>query len=222
MRSSGKKPADRRVSTTSVRNSSPRIRDRQTAVIPYELKEVTAALKEIADEDWDKFFEDRIAKPREALGLDFLTKTLGYRLEYSAKPSTYLTDREKERKQITAYDSIGLAVGDDGKIGTVVPDSPADKAALPATGMVISGVNGRKFSAQRLKDGIADSVSARKVHLLILDGDSFREVSLDYAGGPKYLELTRNPDHPDTLAAIPQAGDQGRREEVTGHPGKRR
>jgi predicted metalloprotease with PDZ domain len=170
-------------------------------VLPYELPEVVTALKELADEDWDKFFADRINKPKDALGLEFLTNTLGYRLQFSAKPSDYSSEREKERKQVGATASIGLIAAEDGKINTVVPGSPADKAAL-AGGMIITGVNGRKFSGQRLRDGIADSVTARKIDLLILDGETFRTVTLDYGEGPKYLELTRTPDHPDTLAAI--------------------
>ncbi len=176
-------------------------REKQPLVVPYDLKDLVAALKEVVDEDWDKFFADRVTKPKPALGLEFLPGNLGYRLQYSAKPSEYITEREKERKQVTAYDSLGLVAADDGKISTIVPGSPADKAGL-ATGMAISGVNGRKFTAQRLKDGIAESVTARKVDLLILDGDTFRNVSLEYAEGPRYLELTRNAGHPDTLAAI--------------------
>jgi len=176
-------------------------REHQPIVVPYELKEVTGILKELTDYDWDQFFADRINKPKDALGLDFLPARLGYRLQYSAKPSDYIAEREKDRKQVTAYDSIGLVAAEDGKIGTIVPGSPADKATL-ASGMVISGVNNRKFSAQRLKDAIAESVTARKVDLLVLDGDTFRNVSVDYADGPRYLELIRNTDHPDTLAAI--------------------
>lgn len=176
-------------------------REHQPVVVPYELKEVVADLKELADEDWDKFFADRVATPKPALALEFLPKIVGYRLQYSAKQSEYLAEREKERKGVNVSDSLGLSVGDDGKIGGVVPGLPADKAGL-ATGMTITGVNGRKFSGQRLKDAIADSVTNRKIDLLLLDGDTFRNVTLNYADGPKYLELTRTNDHPDTLAAI--------------------
>ncbi len=179
-------------------------------VKPYELKEVIGILKGLADEDWDAFFSERITKPRPALGLDFLTKTLGYRLQYNAKPSEYFTEREKDRKGVNVTDSIGLSAGDDGKIGGVVPGSFADKAGL-ASGMTITGVNGRKYSAQRLKDGIADSITARKIDLLVLDGDTFRTVTLPYADGPKYLELIRTKDHLDTLSAIlaPVTKDEG-------------
>jgi predicted metalloprotease with PDZ domain len=176
-------------------------REKMPVVVGYELKEITGILRELADEDWEKFFAERISKPRDSLALGFLTKTLGYRLQYSAKPSEYLTDREKDRKQVSATASIGINAAEDGKINTVVPGSPADKAAL-AGGMTIAGVNGRKFSGQRLKDAIADSITLGKVELLVIDGDVFRNVVLNYAEGPKYLELTRTPEHSDALAAI--------------------
>jgi len=169
-------------------------------VAPYELGEVTRLLKEVAERDWDKFFQERVATPKEKLGLEFLG-TLGYRLQYSAKPSEYVTEREKDRKQTTASASLGLITAEDGKIGSIIPGLPADKAGL-ASGMTITGVNGRKFSSQRLKDAISDSVGLRKVDLLVLEGDTFREVALDYSDGPKYLELTRTSEHPDTLGAI--------------------
>lgn len=171
------------------------------AVKPYEFSEVLGILRELADEDWEKFFADRISKPRNALGLEFLTRTLGYRLQYSAKPSEYLLERERDRKNVNVTDSIGLSAGEDGKLSIIVPGSAADKAGL-ASGMTITGVNGRKFSSQRLKDGIADSVTARQVELLVLDGDTFRTVTLPYTDGPRYLELIRTKDHPDTLSAI--------------------
>jgi predicted metalloprotease with PDZ domain len=176
-------------------------REKSPIVSPYELKEVTTVLRELADVDWEQFFAERVSKPRAAMELDFLTKTLGYRLQYSAKPSEYLTEREKERKGTSANASIGLSASDDGKILSVTPGSPADKAGL-ADAMVISGVNGRKYTSQRLKDGIADSVTRGNVELLILDGDTYRTVKLDYSEGPKYLELARTPERPDVLAAI--------------------
>ncbi|MDB6173810.1 MAG: glycyl aminopeptidase [Chthoniobacteraceae bacterium] len=176
-------------------------RPKQPSVVPYDLNEIIADLKEIADEDWEKFFADRVARPNAVLGLDFLPKTLGYRLQFSAKQNDYLKEVEKSRKLVNASTSIGLSTSEEGKITSVVPGSAADKAAL-AGGMTISGVNGRKFSGQRLTDGIADSVSARKIELLILDGETFRTVTLNYGDGPKFLELIRTSDHPDTLAAI--------------------
>jgi hypothetical protein len=83
----------------------------------------------------------------------------------------------------------------------VVPESLADKAGL-AGGMTITGVNERKFSSQRLKDGVADSPTQGKVELLVLDGEVFKTIALPYAEGPKYLELTRLAGRQDLLGAI--------------------
>ncbi len=176
---------------------------KQPFVSPYELKDVLGILKSLADHDWEKFFAERVQKPRERLDLDFL-KNLGYRMQFSPKPSEYLSEQEKERKQVFAADSIGLTAGDDGKVGSVVPGSPADKAGIAPTNM-IAGANGRKFSTQRLKDAIADSPARGNVELLIVDGEKFRTVVLEYNGGLRYLELTRDGDHQDTLAAILKA-----------------
>ena len=172
----------------------------EAVVAPYELAEVTGILKQLADHDWEAFFRDRVSAPKETLGLSFL-ETLGYRVQYSPKPSEYLTEREKERKFVTATASLGLSINEDGKIATVVPESLADKAGL-AGGMTVTGVNGRKFSSQRLKDGIADSPTRGKVELLVLDGEVFKTIALPYAEGPKYLELTRLAGRQDLLGAI--------------------
>ena len=93
---------------------------------------------------------------------------------------------------------------EDGKVNTVVPGSPADKAGL-APAMSIAAVNGRKYSGQRLRDGISESVARGNVELLVIDGDRFRTVTVEYNGGPRYLELARHPEHADTVAAILKA-----------------
>ena len=175
----------------------------ERAVSPYELAEVTGILKGLADYDWDAFFRDRISAPKENLGLGFL-ETLGYRVQYSPKPSEHVTDREKDRKFVTATASLGLTAGEDGKVLGVVPGGVADKAGV-APAMTISGVNARKFSAQRLKDAIADSAARGKVELLVLDGDVFKTIVLNYGEGPKYLELTRVAERQDLLGGILKA-----------------
>jgi predicted metalloprotease with PDZ domain len=90
------------------------------AVAGYELDEVTRLLNDVAPMDWKKFFHDRIEVPRQDLGLEFL-ETLGYRLQYAAKPSEYATERDQNRKTTNVTASLGLVVGDDGKINTVLP-----------------------------------------------------------------------------------------------------
>ena len=76
-----------------------------------------------------------------------------------------------------------------------------DRAGL-APGMKVMGINGRLYSPQRLQDALADSVALRKIELLLIEGDRFRTIVLDYADGPKYLELVRDEAKPDVLAEI--------------------
>jgi predicted metalloprotease with PDZ domain len=85
----------------------------------------------------------------------------------------------------------------------VDPGLPADKAGL-APGMKVIGVNGKKFSPNRLRDAIADSPARKKVDLLIEDGEDFRTVVVPYADGLRYLDLERVSTTPDVLGAILQ------------------
>ncbi len=102
---------------------------------------------------------------------------------------------------ISARDSLGLSFDHDGKIIDIVPGMAGDRARL-APGMTVIGINGKKFSEQRLKDALADSVARHKVELLLLENDEFRTVAIDYADGPRYLVLVRDESKPDLLAEI--------------------
>jgi S1-C subfamily serine protease len=80
----------------------------------------------------------------------------GYRLQYAARPSGFLEYLEESRprsKFVSARDSLGLTFGEDGKVQSVVPGMAGDKAGL-APGLQVIGVNGRKFSRQRLRDAL--------------------------------------------------------------------
>jgi predicted metalloprotease with PDZ domain len=167
---------------------------------PYERDDVVRLLDELAKHDWSKFIRERVDLPQEELSVEVVGR-LGYRLQYDTKPPERLEERERERKYVSALDSLGINVSNEGKITAVVPGLPADKAGL-APGMIVQGVNDRKFAPQRLKDAIADSVMKRKVEFLVLQGDTFRNVVVPYSDGLKYLKLVRDPEKPDRLAQI--------------------
>jgi predicted metalloprotease with PDZ domain len=167
-------------------------------VVPYELPEVVKTLRELADFDWEHFLTVRVTQPQEALPLDVVGRC-GYRLQYATQPSTYLT--YQERDSITARDSLGLTFSGDGSIVIVIPGMIGDRAGL-APGMKVIGVNNKTFSRQRLLDALADSVAARKIELLLIEGERFRTIVLNYADGPRYLELVRDESKPDVLAEI--------------------
>jgi predicted metalloprotease with PDZ domain len=167
-------------------------------VVPYDLPEIVKHLKDTADHDWEPFLMHRVDRPLDALPLELVGR-IGYRLQYAARPSAH--DQARGRGAISAQHSLGLTFRGDGQIADVVPGMVGDRVGL-APGMKVLGINGRLYSPQRLQDALADSVALRKIELLLLEGDRFRTVVLDYADGPKYLELVRDESKPDVLAEI--------------------
>ena len=170
-------------------------------VLGYEEGEVLATLNKLVVYDWSALVTRWIKDRQTSLPLDVVGH-LGYRLEYANEPSDYLADAEKEGKYATAYHSLGMSVNSAGVVhGSVVPGMPADDAGI-APGMKIIGVNGKKFSLDRFRDGVKDSVTRRNVELLLLDGELFKTLSIPYADGARYLRLVRDESKPDRLADI--------------------
>ena len=172
--------------------------------VGYDIGELTKTLNELASYDWDKFFHDWVKVPQDALPLSVVGR-LGYRLQYSSKPSEHPRKNGAARNIISALASIGLAFGEDGKVLSVIPRMAGDEAGL-APGMMIVGVNSRKFNEERLRDAIAETVSRRQLEFLILEGDVVSTIVLPDADGLKYLELVRDGHGPDILKRILEPG----------------
>ncbi len=158
-------------------------------------------LRGLADFDWDTFFLQRTTKPLEALPLEVVGRC-GYRLGYTTHPPGSGSGISRRGGVgVSARDSLGLTFDSEGRIVNVVPGMIGDRSGL-APGMKVIGVNSKTFSAQRLLDALADSVALRKIEFLMIEGEHFRTIVLDYRDGPRYLELVRDPAKPDVLAEI--------------------
>ena len=173
---------------------------RDQRVAPFELDDVVRVLNSVAPLDWHALIQSRVLDPSEQLPLE-LIELLGYRLEYASKPSDFLDERQDFRKYITALDSLGLEFTEDGKVTEIVPGMPGDLAGL-APGMNIEAINRRKFTKERLHDALAESIASRTIGLLVLEGDLYRDFTIQYEQGPKYLTLVPAPDAKDLLEAI--------------------
>jgi predicted metalloprotease with PDZ domain len=169
------------------------------SMVPYDLPEIVKDLQELADFDWESFLNRRVSQPQESLPLDVVGRC-GYRLKYATDPPSG-SAISRRRGGISARDSLGLSFSPEGQISDVVPGMIGDRAGL-APGMTVIGVNSKKFSAQRLHDALAESVALRKIELLLLEGEEFRTVVLNYADGPRYLAMVRDESKPDLLAEI--------------------
>jgi predicted metalloprotease with PDZ domain len=172
-------------------------------VVPFARADMLKALHATAEYNWEDFFYNLVNKVHDHLPGEF-AGALGYRLQSAPKPSKAQTEEEEGGGFNELY-SIGAAFGNDGVVrSTLIPGSAADKAGLSPK-MKVVAVNNRAFNKDRLRDAIANSVTERKIELLVLDGDTYRTLTLDYADGPKYLELARDTDKPDRLTEILKA-----------------
>jgi predicted metalloprotease with PDZ domain len=174
--------------------------EKNERVVGYTFEDVVKTLNSVAAYDWATLLHARIDEPLDQLSLEYLTK-MGYRLTYVSKTPKLFEDAEGTSGALDATDSVGLTFTKDGKVSSVVPGMAGDKAGLAPDEQVV-GVNGLKFSRQRMKDAIADSVTKRGVELLMLEGEKFRTVKLDYADGLKYMALERDASKADGLAEL--------------------
>lgn len=170
-------------------------------VAGHEYQDVIRDLKAIADYDWDSFLQRRVMTAQESLPMEVIEK-LGYRLRYTDKAPTNPPPPPGSGPDpdITAADSLGITIVS-GQITAVVPGMPADKSGL-APGMKVIGVNSKRFTTNRLRDALADSISRKNVEFLLEEGDEFRTIVVPYSDGVRYLELTRLEGKPDVLGDI--------------------
>ena len=80
-----------------------------------------------------------------------------------------------------------------------------DRAGF-AHGMKVIGVNNKTFSRQRLLDALARVVNRHKIEFLLIEGEDFRTLVLEYSGGPRYLEIVRDPSKARPPGRDPQTG----------------
>ena len=177
-----------------------KVPDRQT-VAGHDYQDVVNDLNSVAEYDWDTFLQRRVSAPHESLPME-LVERLGYRLRYTDKAPALPPPPPNSGPEpdITAADSLGITIVS-GQITTIVPGMPGDRSGL-FPGMKVLGVNGRKFSTNRLRDALADSITRKNIELLLEEGDEFRTINVPYADGLRYLEMVRIEAKPDVLGEI--------------------
>lgn len=173
----------------------------QPEVKPYTFDDVCSALDSIAHHDWKQFFTDRIYKTTAHAPLAGLENG-GWKLVYKDEPNEMQKANEAKGHYVDLAFSIGLDLGEEGRIGDVIPGSAADKAGL-APGMKIVAVNGRKYSDDLIRDTVKRSSGATEPTELIIESEEFMKVyHVDYRGGARYAHLERDAAKPDLLTEI--------------------
>jgi predicted metalloprotease with PDZ domain len=177
------------------------MRDRDWGELTYIFDDVVATLNNVQPYDWHSYLQRRVYAIAANPPLEGITKG-GYRLVYTDQPTKWWTSGEKERKATDLTYSGGFSVGSDGKVTSVLWDSPAFNAGV-TVGTQIVAVNGRSFSGDALKQAIRDAAGGgRGAELLIKSGDLYRTVTLDWHGGLKYPRLEKVGKGEGTLDAL--------------------
>ncbi|MGN6848195.1 MAG: M61 family metallopeptidase [Sphingomicrobium sp.] len=179
------------------------VRDRDWGELTYTFDDVVATLNKVQPYDWRGYLQRRVYDIAPQAPLEGITEG-GYRLIYTDEPTKWIKSLEKGRKFMELTYSGGFTVDNEGKIGSVLWDSPAFNAGL-TIGSEIVAVNGRKFDmmGDALKNAIKDAAgNGPAPELLIHDGDVYRTVKLDWHGGLRYPRLEKVGKGEGTLDAL--------------------
>ncbi|HKD54345.1 MAG TPA: hypothetical protein VKB72_08985 [Steroidobacteraceae bacterium] len=171
----------------------------EPALKPYVESDVYAGLAAVAPGDW----KELIRRHLDSTGTQALFAGLegaGWRLSYSPAKNSYIETEEKRRKVTLRVWSIGLNLDDKDTITDTIEDRAAVRAGA-GPGMKLVAVNGRKYTAEVLDAAIAAAHAEHKpIQLLVVNGDYYRTLSVEYYDGPRYPHLTRIDGRPDTLS----------------------
>jgi predicted metalloprotease with PDZ domain len=175
--------------------------DTPPMVKPYNFDDIVNTLNEVTPYDWRTFLNERLNLVAPQSTLDAINKG-GWRLVYNEKPNTMVRLSDHSRKSVDLSYSIGALLKDDGTVLDVNPNLSAFKAGL-APGMKIDAVNGRAWSADVLREGVAAAKNnTASIQLVIENGSFTQTIQLNYHGGEKYPHLEREPSKPDIISEI--------------------
>ena len=177
------------------------IRDRDWGEVTYTFDDIVKTLNDVQPYDWRSYLEAKVYGVAPQAPLEGITKG-GYNLVYTAEPTKWWKGIEKLRKGNDFTYSGGFAVGNDGKVQSVLWDSAAFNAGL-TVGDEIVALNGRAFDGDALKSAIkAAAGQGPSPQLLVKSGDLYRTVALDWHGGLRYPRLEKVGKGQGTLDAL--------------------
>ena len=168
--------------------------------VTYQFDDVVRALNAVQPYDWAGFLRARLNGHGPGAPLDGLTRG-GYRLVYTDTPSEYMRIGESSRNVTDLSYAIGLTAAADGRVTSVLWDSPAFKAAI-TPGQQITAVNGTAYRGDRLREAVTEAKTSGRIDLLVKNGDRYQTVTIEYRDGLRYPHLERVPNTPARLDEI--------------------
>ena len=167
----------------------------------YTFEDIVAALNSVAPYDWTGFLRMRLDSTAAATPIEAIENS-GWKLVYNDNPNEIESIRETVRKTIDLTQSIGLLLGENGRIYDVIYDGPSYKAGI-GPGMKITAVNGIVYAPAVLKEAIEDArATTAPIRLMATNGTEVQTYSVDYHDGIRYPHLERNESRPNYLDEI--------------------
>jgi predicted metalloprotease with PDZ domain len=167
----------------------------------YTFDDVVNTLNEVAPSDWRTFLTTRLntTQPRAPLGG---VERGGWRLIYNDAPNHSLELLEEYRKLTEAGYSVGLRIREDGTIQDAITGMLASQAGI-GPGMKLVAVNGRKWSADVLRDALkASRNSSGTLDLLVENNEFYKTFALNYHDGLRQPHLEREASKADILTRL--------------------
>ncbi len=167
----------------------------------YTFDDIVSTLNQIAPYDWRGFWRERLTNHGPGAPLGGIEGS-GWKLVYDETRSPLIRAHEDIHGVVNAAYSIGLWLKDDGSITDTVEGMPAALAGA-GPGMQVIAVNGKKFSADVLRDVLRQNMhNSAALELLVQNGEYYKTLKIDYHGGEKYPHLVRDESKPDLLTEI--------------------
>jgi predicted metalloprotease with PDZ domain len=170
------------------------------AAVSFDQAEIVGRLNDLVEGPWDSLINARTEETQEQYNPEAVERC-GYRLGYTAERSDALKASEKNREAKYYAESLGFNIKDDGVISKVVPGGPAEEIGL-YDGVQIVAVDGLKFTQERLEHAVRHTPTTGEITLLTLQGETFKEVTIEYDGGLRYRTLIPIAGQRDWLSEI--------------------
>lgn len=173
----------------------------------YSFDDLVAALGAVQAHDWAGFLRGRLDRVGSGGPLDGLARG-GWQLvwrdtegDFQPNERGWSGDSGTERPAEFTH-SLGLSLLADGSVEQVLWGSPAFEAGM-VPGSSVLAVGGLAYKHERLDAALRANTGGQKpIVLLVKDGEVYRQLSLDWRGGPRHPALERLPGVADRLSAI--------------------
>jgi predicted metalloprotease with PDZ domain len=170
-------------------------------VMTHTLDDVVEILNKIAPYDWRTFLAAKIDVVTNRAPMGGITGS-GWQLKWVDTSSDAMKADEKAWEYTGELFSIGIILDKDFVVTDALQGGPAAKSGM-GPGMKLLGMNGRRFSVERLREAVrGGKPGAARIELLAEKGEYLRTFQIDWPGGPAYPALARDTSKQDLLSEI--------------------